>query len=266
MPRRGSYPINLPPCRELFVPDQPIEPPQTKHPDDRARVPLEAAVSVIPGGSAVVKLIGEFVPTQAQKSRSKWEGAISERTNEHSERLNQHDQLLKPTTELFGVAVQLAVALAREPGDGMAGRGRDVDTLCKLVPDIKREDVEKAAFELGSHGLVEIQRAIGGMWWLYLTQRFYEHIDHQVMGWESSTIQDARTLAGLLLEDEGREWTPTLHAASGWDKRRFNPAFNALLKFIPDERVSGEVQPDYPARSLSLLPEDHAALHRLAAS
>ncbi len=66
----------------------PIKAPKTKHPDDRARVPLEAAIGIIPGGSAIVKLVGEFVPTQAQKSRSEWEGSISERTNEHTKRLD----------------------------------------------------------------------------------------------------------------------------------------------------------------------------------
>jgi hypothetical protein len=115
--------------------------------------------------------------------------------------------------------------------------------------------------------LVKIDRAIGrNNWWLYLTQRFYEQVDHQVMGWQSSTEEDARTLAKLLLEDEARERTETLHAASGWEKRRFNPAFQALLRLIPDGRVSGEIQADYPARSLSLIPEDWAALRTFAGS
>jgi hypothetical protein len=244
----------------------PIKPPRSDHPDDRARIPLEAAVSVIPGGGAVVKLVSGLVPTQAQKARSKWEGAISERTNQHSDRLDKHDEQLRPTAELSDAAVQLAVALARGPGDGMAGPSRDLDTLCKLVPEVGRKEVEEAAFELNSYGLVEIKRAIGGMWWLYLTQRFYEQIDHQVMGWKSSTDQDARALAQLLLEDEGREWTPTLHEASGWDKRRFNPAFAGLLRLIPTGRVSREIQPNYPARSVSLLPEDRAMLRRFTTS
>lgn len=105
----------------------------------------------------------------------------------------------------------------------MAGPGRDIDTLCKFVPDLERKAVEEAAFELKAHGLVTIKRALGAHWWLSLTQRFYEQIDHQVMEWQSSTSQDARTLARLLLEDEAREWTPTLHAASGWD--RFSNSF-----------------------------------------
>jgi hypothetical protein len=242
----------------------PIKAPETKHPDDRARAALEAAIGVMPGGSAIVKLVGEFVPTQAQKSRSKWEGAISERTNEHTKRLDQHDELLRPSVTMTGVAVELAVALAREPGDGMTGRDRDLDSLCKLLPGAERKAIEDAAFELAFHGLVHIQRAIGPMWWLRLTQRFYEQLDHQVMEWGSSTNDDARHLAKLLAADDAFEWTPNLHAASGWDRRRFNPAFTALLRLIPTGRVSGEIQPDYPAQSLNLLPEDRVVLRRFA--
>jgi hypothetical protein len=243
----------------------PIKPPAKDHPDDRARVPLEAALSLIPGVSSLFKLINEWFPTQAQKSRSKWEGTVTTRTNEHTERLDGHDRVLNPTTTLTGVAVQLAVALAQAPGNGMAGRGRMPADLYALLRDVDRKEVEQAAFELNSHGLVEIERAMGrDNWWLRLTQKFYVQIDYQVMGWGSSTEADARALAKLLLEDEAREWTPTLHAASGWDLRRFNPAFQALLRHIPEQRVSQEVQPDYPARSLSLIPEDWAVLRKFA--
>src|SRR6266481_4918874 len=102
----------------------PIKSPAKDHPDDRARVPLEAALGLIPGAGSLLKLVGEFVPTHAQKARGEWEGAISARTNEHTERLDQHNQFLAPTTMLTGVSARLALALAREPGDGMRGRGR----------------------------------------------------------------------------------------------------------------------------------------------
>ena len=55
------------------------------------------------------------------------------------------------------------------------------------------------------------------------------------------------------------------HAASGWEKRRFNPAFQLLLRFIPDGRVSREIQPDYPSSSVFLLAEDKALLRRFVA-
>jgi hypothetical protein len=108
--------------------------------------------------------------------------------------------------------------------------------LIVLLPDEDPQAIQDAVFDLESLGLVEIVRTIGKHWWLHLTQMFYEQVDHQVMGW--NTYDDARTLAKLLLEDEARAATSKLHEISGWDKRRFNPAFRALLNHIPDERIS----------------------------
>jgi hypothetical protein len=244
----------------------PIVPPAKGHPDDKLRTVAEAAAAAVPFGSSVAKLVGEFVPTQAQKARSEWEGDISARTNEHTNRLDQHEEAIAPRREsLTEVAAALAVALAREPGDGMRGRGRTLDHLCGLLPDIDRGQVEEAAFELQSHGLVDIQRALGKHWWLYLEQNFYEQIDHQVMDWESSTREDAKTLARLLLEDEARQRIATLHAATPWEKRRFNPALRVLLSLIPKGRMSGEIQADYPTTQVLLLSEDRARLKRFAA-
>ncbi|WP_193395275.1 hypothetical protein [Bradyrhizobium pachyrhizi] len=245
---------------------KPIKPPEQNHPDNRVRSLVEALAGEVPLGGMVVKLAGDLVPTPAQKARTEWEGAISERTNEHSERLDRHTQMLAPSTTLVGISVDLAVALARAPGDGMAGRGLTLDDLCKLLPGANREDVEKAAFDLNSLSLTDVERAFGGHWWLRLNQRFYEQVDHQVMGWKSTTEQDARTLAKLLLEDERRTRTSALHAASGWEKRRFNPAFRRLLRVIPNERASQERQPDYPSSSIFLLDEDKALLRRFIAA
>jgi hypothetical protein len=99
---------------------------------------------------------------------------------------------LAPTTILGGTSVNLAVALARAPGDGMAGRGLTLEDLCKLLPEADPKAVDDAAFELNALGLVDIQRAIGKQWWLRLNQKFYEQVDYQVMGWESTTEDDAR--------------------------------------------------------------------------
>jgi hypothetical protein len=165
-----------------------------------------------------------------------------------------------PKTTLVGVAVNLAVALAKAPGNGMRDKARSLDDLITLLPDENPQAIQDAVFDLQSLGLVEIIRTIGKHWWLHLTQMFYEQVDHQVMGW--NTHDDARTLAKLLREDEARAATSKLHEISGWDKRRFNPAFRALLNHIPDERVSKEIQPNYPSAYLLLLPEDRARLRR----
>lgn len=169
-----------------------------------------------------------------------------------------------PKESLTGVAVKLAVALAQAPGDGMHEKARSLDEIVVLLPGEDTQAVEEAVFELESLGLVKITRAIGKHWWLRLTQLFYEQVDHQVMGW--NTNEDARTLAKLLLEDESRTATVRLHESSGWGKRRFNPAFQALINQIPDERISKERQPNYPSNSLFLLPEDRARLRRFVSA
>ena len=241
---------------------KPIKPPDKHHPDDKVRTFIEAALEVVPFAGSIIKLFGSLFRTQAQRSVDKWEADISGRTNEHTERLDQHEEIISPKTqELTGGAVKLAVALARDPNcDGMSGPGRDLDALCDLVPDVRKQEVEDAAFELHMHGLCEIDRAIGKKWWLRLTQKFYEQIDHQVMGWNATTQDNARTLAHLMLENQSGERAAALQALSGWEKRRFNPAFKYLLRFIPDKRISHEIQAAYPSSGVVLLQEDRAAL------
>jgi hypothetical protein len=240
-----------------------IKAPERAHPDDKVRTTLQAAVDAAPLGGTINRLLDELIPTKAQKARETWEGEISERTNEHSERLDRHEKLITRKVTLAGVARQLAIALALVPSDGMRGRGLTIDDLCTMLPGVSPKEVEDAAFDLHSHKLVKIQRAVGKHWWLHFTQRFYEEIDRHVMNW--STEADARTLAQLLMQDETRGRTATLHEASGWEKRRFNPAFQLLLRFIPKGRVSREIQPDYPSSYLSLICEDRAALRKFVA-
>lgn len=234
--------------------------PESNHPDDRARVPLEAALSLIPFMGGILKLVSAIWPTQANRARKRWEKDVADVANQHSDRLDEHDQAFFPKTDLSGSAVILAVALARDPGDGMGGRHRDLDDLCGLVPDMSRKGIEDAVFELHDLGMVEITRSLNG-WWLRLTQKFYEQLDHQVMDWQSTTAEDTKTLARLILEDDKRQRTSTLHEASGWEKRRFNPAFRGLLQFTP--LFSKEIQSNYPSSSVILRPEDRARLQRL---
>jgi hypothetical protein len=246
---------------------EPISSPVTDKRREAIRALSEAIAGLIPVlGSFLSRLYRTTHPPRSEQDRKEWQVAISARTNENTDRLEEHGSLLAPKVTLTGVTAELTVVLAHASTDGMRGKARGREDLYALMPNAGPKSIDEAAFELKSYGLVEIQRAIGGHWWLHLTQQFYEQIDHQVMGWNSTTQEDARILGGLLLEDTSREWTPTLHAASGWERRRFNPAFNFILRFIPEERISGEVQPDYPARSVSLLPEDRVVLRQFVSA
>lgn len=61
---------------------RPIAPPETKHPDDRARVPLEAALGVIPGVSGLLKLVGEsYRPRRKSRAVTGKARSRRERTN-----------------------------------------------------------------------------------------------------------------------------------------------------------------------------------------
>lgn len=240
-----------------------LKPPSHDHPDDKIRAVVEAGIDLVPLGSTVTRLAGELFPKQAEKQRQKWEVDVTGRTNEHTDRLDEHEEIISPKTTITGLGAKLLVALAQAPGDGMAGRGLSLDELAKLLPDEDKQSIEDAVFDLENLGLVTLWRALSS-WSLRLTPMFYEQIDPQVMGWDTHT--DAVTLGNLLVADETRGRTAVLHEASGWDKRRFNPAFEMLLRHVPQGLISREIQPHYPSSSIVMTPEVRASLRRFISS
>ena len=105
---------------------------------------------------------------------------------------------------------------------------------------------------------------LGKHWRTRLTPAFYPQLDHQIMGW--TTAADAVTVARLLLEKDASGVTSDLHRRTGWEKRRFNPAFGMVLERLPECRISHEFQPDYPSPYVLVLSEDRAALKRFIAA
>jgi hypothetical protein len=69
-----------------------------------------------------------------------------------------------------------------------------------------------------------------------------------------------------MIEDSNMGHAPNLHFKSGWEKRRFNPAFRYLLPLFADGRVRRVIQPDYPSLGVVIAAEDRAALRRFVAS
>ncbi|WP_395459880.1 hypothetical protein ACHMW5_36050 (plasmid) [Azospirillum melinis] len=131
-----------------------------------------------------------------------------------------------------------------------------------MLPGLDKQAVADASYELEALGLLRMQRFLGGNWHANLTPFFYEQVDPQLMGW--NTAADAMEVARIMLaEDTGN--ASTLHAKTGWTKRRFNPAFRALLHLFPNGRVRKVIQPDYPTAGVVLAPEDKAALRRFVA-
>lgn len=53
-----------------------------------------------------------------------------------------------------------------------------------------------------------------------------------------------------------------LEQASGWVRRRFNPAFALIIPNVADGRVRKSLQNEYPTLGVLLADEDVVQLHR----
>lgn len=99
-----------------------IEPPRRGHPDDKLRNVVEAGASLVPMGSAVVKLVNDMLPTQSEKARRAWEELISQRMNEDQDRFDELELLIAASTpDEQGTHVLADLAFLAFWNDGMRG-------------------------------------------------------------------------------------------------------------------------------------------------
>lgn len=191
---------------------KPIEPPGTDKKRALARTVAEGVVGLIPGGSIAAGVVRVTHPPKAEQDRESWQKAISERTNEHNGRLDRHDEQLSPRETVSGTTARLIAALARNCPDRLGHKHYTLDMIVESLPGEDRQELEDAAYELETYGLVDIHRSLNGPWHLSLTPEFYEQVDHQVMGWD--TASNAVEIALFMLaEDTGN--APTLHEKTG---------------------------------------------------
>ena len=69
----------------------------------------------------------------------------------------------------------------------------------------------------------------------------------------------------LQLYDPGAPQSKVETEETGWNSRRFNPAFARIIEEFPEGRVSQEIQAEYPARYVAVTPEDRVRLKKLLA-
>lgn len=237
---------------------QPITAPENRKGRALARSTIEGVAELVPGVSLFTALYRNTHPPKAEVERDTWQEAITDRSNEHDVRLDYHQSMLAPTETITGLQAQLLAAMVQDCPDGLAHKHYETEELCTLLPDAEPQAVEDAAFDLEALGLLKARKWING-WSMALNPGTYAQIDAQVMGWD--TYKDAVTVAELMLaEDTGH--APNLHAKTGWEKRRFNPAFAMLLPLFPPGRVRQVIQADYPSLGVVLAAEDRAALRR----
>ncbi|WP_431269787.1 hypothetical protein [Dankookia sp. P2] len=177
-----------------------------------------------------------------------------------TDRVNEHNRKLHPTATISGTAAALAEWMARTSSDGLHEPYADLDEVAAaLGPDHSLSDIENAAEELSSYGLLDFSRYIGGgavkPGW-----RLFAVVDPHEKGWILE--QDARTLASIVLDVQDSFSASELEQRSGFERRRFNPAFSRLLTLFDPESVINEIQPNYPATCAYLSGGTRARLRR----
>jgi class 3 adenylate cyclase len=155
---------------------------------------------------------------------------------------------------------RLLSVLAKDCPDGLGRRDYDLQDVQRMLPLSTAQEIEDRVHLLQAEGLVQLRKFFGGKWHLRLTMQFYERVDPDVMGWCPS--EDAKRVALRMLNMEtGR--AAIIHEATGWDRRRFNPAFRHVMDRVPPGSISLERSPLYPAVSILWQPEVRAALIHL---
>lgn len=215
-----------------------IKPPEKRPVSTAARDIIEAAAEAIPFAGIVTAAGRNAFPPAEEKDRERWAGEITGRVNEH-------DKALRNEVTITGTTAALAAWMANTSLDGLHEPHVDLEEVAAaLGAEHTASAIEEAAEELEGFGLVELNRYMGGAivrprWLLFAA------LDPHVKGWDVDA--DARALAALALEIGESVSAAEMEQRSGFERRRFNPAFSKLLTMFDPGLVSQELQPDYPA-------------------
>jgi len=161
---------------------------------------------------------------------------------------------------LSPLAQQLGRYMAERCTDGL--RGHFDDAMLADFPSENPRSMGLALAELEAEGLVSLSKLIGPRLPRVRTEvDLFIACDPAITGHDP--VEDWVVLAGLLIEKRelgGR--ASDLEASSGWERRRFNPAFAFLIPSVADGRVRKSIQNDYPTMGVILADEDVVALQR----
>lgn len=75
---------------------------------------------------------------------------------------------------------------------------------------------------------------------------------------------DILTVSALILEGPDSVSAEAIFSQTGWDARRFNPAFASVASQIPDGRVSKSLCARFAIQGFYMLAEDRVEIRRLA--
>lgn len=162
--------------------------------------------------------------------------------------------------DLSPTAQQLGLYMANQCSDGLPGHFGD--ELMESFPAEDRKSLGLALAELEAEGLVTLSHVLGPhLPRVRTTVELFIACDAAITGHDP--VEDSVVLAGLLIDDpELGGNARDLEQASGWERRRFNPAFALVIPNVADGRVRKSIQNEYPRMGVLLIDEDVVQLRR----
>lgn len=146
--------------------------------------------------------------------------------------------------DLSVLARALGTHLAQNCENGMPEMFSDTE-IEKAFPDSGIRDLGDAAAELEAAGLVVLSTALGRKLPIIRpTTELFNATDPGLFG--TVPIDDAVELARMLIRDETLGHVPKLEKATGWPRRRFNPALALLKPLFDPGKIRRVIQNDYP--------------------
>ena len=240
-----------------------IDAPRAKKKKLAARALIASFAQGTPITAALAHFCGYAHPSQLEKDIEQWRNEITDKVNDQDSKIEKHEAALYPTASLTGLRAEIAEFLVKETPDGLIETAFGFDDLNERFPESEQSDIEAALYDLQHFGLVNVQTFVGDGGYVHPTLDLFVELDHQVMGFD--TVEDARAMAKMMLDDEKFSHIPTLDNELGWGRRRLNPPVAYLMQFFPEGRTLSEHQPDYPTFGFAIDEEDRAVLRRFVA-
>lgn len=161
---------------------------------------------------------------------------------------------------LSKLSQKLGMHMAEQCTDGLPGHFHE--DLLTAFPDETSKSIGQALAELEAEGLVTLSHLIGPrLPRVRTTVDLFIACDAAITG--QDPVQDSIVLARMLVDNPRLGGNARdLEIATGWERRRFNPAFALIIPNIADGRIRKSIQNDFPTMGILVADEDIVQLRR----